>query len=397
MIELGYRLAVSEEPYIRQIRDNVIVSIAPTTDLDGRDRAVDWYYAYKIDELSEGGENYGGPPYWGKYVFHDNNRDINYGVDSLRAHLNWYLQLGAADLARPARSADACSTPSAASRRRMRTSIRFSTPSSRSSRPTKSTSSRRTACPACGTSGSSTPGRLGISASPPAITTACSGCTRSSIRAARTRRRPASRAARRRASGIGPNPAPVGEVDWSIRNSVNYAVSGVLTALELTSKFPQMVVENFYKKTVNSIQAGQTKAPYAFVIPAGQKDQTAGRSRRQSAAASGDRGPSRHGARPRSGKETVAAGSYIVKLNQPYGRLAKTLLEKQTYPDPNLRTYDDSAWTMGLASNIDVKTIDDKAILDAPAQLLSADVETQGHRHRHRRRVCRSSTTARSI
>ena len=91
VIELGYRLAVSEEPYISEIRDNVIVSIAPTTDLDGRDRAVDWYYAYKIDEAYDGGENYGGPPHWGKYVFHDNNRDINYGVDSLRAHLDWYL------------------------------------------------------------------------------------------------------------------------------------------------------------------------------------------------------------------------------------------------------------------------------------------------------------------
>ena len=46
-----------------------IVSISPTTDLDGRDRYVDWYYAYKIDEPYEGGENYGGPPYWGKYAF----------------------------------------------------------------------------------------------------------------------------------------------------------------------------------------------------------------------------------------------------------------------------------------------------------------------------------------
>ena len=91
MIELAYRLAVSDEPYIKQIRDNVIVSITGATDVDGRDRYVDWYYAYKIDELYDGGENYGGPPYWGKYVFHDNNRDINYGVDSLRAHLNWYL------------------------------------------------------------------------------------------------------------------------------------------------------------------------------------------------------------------------------------------------------------------------------------------------------------------
>ncbi len=91
VIELAYRLAVSEEPYIKQIRDNVIVSITGATDVDGRDRYVDWYYAYKIDELYDGGENYGGPPYWGKYVFHDNNRDINYGVDSLRVHLNWYL------------------------------------------------------------------------------------------------------------------------------------------------------------------------------------------------------------------------------------------------------------------------------------------------------------------
>src|SRR5262245_20190942 len=40
VMELGYRLAVSDEPYIRQIRDNVIVSISPTTDLDGRDRYI---------------------------------------------------------------------------------------------------------------------------------------------------------------------------------------------------------------------------------------------------------------------------------------------------------------------------------------------------------------------
>src|SRR4029453_10487596 len=46
------------------------------------------------------------------------------------------------------------------------------------------------------------------------------------------------------------------------------------------------------------------------------------------------------------------------------GRLAKNLLEKQSYPDPDLRTYDDSGWTMGLAMLVDVKEIKDKAILD---------------------------------
>ncbi|MBI3987945.1 MAG: hypothetical protein HY343_13555 [Lentisphaerae bacterium] len=65
-------------------------------------------------------------------------------------------------------------------------------------------------------------------------------------------------------------------------------------------------------------------------------------------------------------------------MNQPYGPLAKTHLEKQNYPDPNLRTYNDSAWTMGLASNIDVTTANDKTILDAPAEPLRADVATKG-------------------
>src|SRR5438132_7749298 len=62
------------------------------------------------------------------------------------------------------------------------------------------------------------------------------------------------------------------------------------------------------------------------------------------------------------------AGSFIVKRDQPYGRLAKILLEKQVYPDPSLRTYDDAAWTMGLMSQTEVKEIQDKAVLDAAVE-----------------------------
>ena len=155
-----------------------------------------------------------------------------------------------------------------------------------------------------------------------------------------------------------------------------------------------MVVENFYKKSANAVKRGADKPPYAFVIPAGQGDQTqvdrvANLLRRQAIEVH------RATAEIKVKEGTFPAGSYVVKLNQPYGPLAKTLIEKQNYPDPALTTYDDSAWTMGMASNVDIKTIEDKTILDAPATLLTADVVTAGSVSGARARSPSSSTTAR--
>ncbi len=86
------------------------------------------------------------------------------------------------------------------------------------------------------------------------------------------------------------------------------------------------------------------------------------------------------------GSDTLKAGSYVIKLDQPYGRLAKNLLEKQDYPDPALSTYDDSGWTMGFAFNVDVKQIDDKAILDVRVTpVKQAEWHGTGERQRQRR------------
>jgi hypothetical protein len=174
-----------------------------------------------------------------------------------------------------------------------------------------------------------------------------------------------------------PKPAPSGDVDWSIRNSINYAQSGVLTALELASTVPSMLVENFYRKSANSVAAGSAAPPYAFAIPAGQPDQTrvdrvVNLLRRQGIEVH------RASAEVGTGEGRIPAGSYLVRLDQPYGRLARTLLEKQTYPDANLRTYDDSAWTMGLASDVEIRAIEDRAVLTSPAELVTADVATPG-------------------
>jgi hypothetical protein len=91
LMELTYRLAAEDSPIINQIRSNLIVTITPVADPDGRDRYVDWYYRHLID-IAEERDRVTGPPYWGKYVFHDNNRDINYSQVTMRTLLEWYLQ-----------------------------------------------------------------------------------------------------------------------------------------------------------------------------------------------------------------------------------------------------------------------------------------------------------------
>ena len=376
VIELVYRLAVSEEPYIRKIRDNVIVSVAGTTDLDGRDRAVDWYYAYKQDEAYDGGENFGGPPYWGKYVFHDNNRDINYGVDSLRAHLEWYLHwvppvwhdLHEAQIllytfsGQPPQNAN------------LDPILYSELPFFATYEVNKLTGYGMPGVWHFGFVDMWSPGYLGFAAAN----------HNGMLRMYEIFNQGGANTKKARLSGgqltrewYRPKPAPSGELDWSIRNSINYAQTGVLTALELASTVPGMLVENFYRKSANGVAAGSAAAPYAFVIPAGQPDQTrvdrvVNLLRRQAIEvhrATADVG---------TGDARVTAGSYLVRLNQPYGRLARTLLEKQTYPDASLRTYDDSAWTMGLASDVDIRTVDDAAVLSSPAELLTADVATAG-------------------
>jgi hypothetical protein len=135
--------------------------------------------------------------------------------------------------------------------------------------------------------------------------------------------------------------------------------------------FPNLVVENFYTKTKNSIDAGLKQAPYGYVIPV-QRDMTRPAELVRILRLQGIEIGTAN-AEIKIGDASYPAGSYVIKGGQPYWRLAKNLLEKQNYPDAALRTYDDSGWTMGYAFNVDVKEIADKAILDAPTTLVKSD------------------------
>ena len=46
VLELAYRLAVSEQPMIRRIREKLVVLINPVSNPDGRDKQVEWFYRF---------------------------------------------------------------------------------------------------------------------------------------------------------------------------------------------------------------------------------------------------------------------------------------------------------------------------------------------------------------
>jgi 8-oxo-dGTP pyrophosphatase MutT (NUDIX family) len=160
---------------------------------------------------------------------------------------------------------------------------------------------------------------------------------------------------------------PVGFDDvatFTRRANANYMQTGVLSALQLASMFPTTVLENFYTKTRNSIEEGKARAPHGYVIPV-QRDMT--RVAELVNILRGQRIEIGQATQPvKVGDKTYPAGSYVIKRDQPYGRLAKNLLEKQQYPDARLQTYDDSGWTMGFAMNVEVVEVADPSILAVP-------------------------------
>lgn len=367
LMELAYRLAVEDSPLIREIRDNIIVTLNPVTEPDGRDRYVDWYYRHKIDEAGED-DSMGGPPYWGKYIFHDNNRDINYSQVTMRNLLNWYLEW------RPPIMHD------------LHESVPFmytfsgQAPQQPSLDPIlygelpwfanfEMAQMIKYGMPGVWTHGFVDMWSVGYLAF---MSSNHNGMIRMyetfGNGGANTMKRkvaPPDGAGQTSREWYRPLP-PYKEVVWSMRNNTNYMETGVLSALQLASQFPKVILENFYRKSRNSIEDGKMTAPYAYIIPT--QENMAGVEFIVNTLRIQGIEVGRLTQETKLKEGSFSAGALIIKRNQPYGRLAKMLLEKQNFPDPNLRTYDDTGWTMGLMTHTPVIEIADKAALDAPAE-----------------------------
>ena len=79
-----------------------------------------------------------------------------------------------------------------------------------------------------------------------------------------------------------------------------------------------------------------------------------------------------------SGGVQVAAGDYVVRMDQPYSRCALNFLDTQFFSPANPRPYDDTGWSLPLLHNVKVAKIEDKSALDQPMTLLAADARVPG-------------------
>jgi hypothetical protein len=371
LMELAYRLAVEEGPLFDRIRDNLIVALLPAAEPDGRDRYVDWYYRHLID-ITDDRDRIGGPPYWGKYIFHDNNRDINYSQKSMRNVLDWYLQWHPPVMHDLHESVPFLYTFSGQAPQNplLDPIVYGELPWFANFEMAQLTSYGMPGVWTHGFVDMWSPGYLAFMASNHNglirfYETFGNGGATTMKRHLKTEDNTPEQARTSR-EWYRPSP-PYEEVDWSMRNNTNYSQTAALTALQLASSNPAFLLENFYRKSRNAVADGERNPPHGFIVPAGQRDMTRAATLVNLLRIQGVE-IGRSGDALAFGDATYPSGSYVIKGGQPYFRLAKILLGNQEFPDDGLRTYDDTGWTMRLMHRTEVIAIDDPAVLDAQVE-----------------------------
>ena len=374
LIELPYRLAVEDTPFIQAIRNNVITLITPVIEVDGREKQVDTYYFNK-KRRAAGDQQTLPLMYWGKYVAHDNNRDgmgqfLALTRNVTRAFLDW----------KPTIMHDL---------HEAQTYLYASTgtgPYNEHIDPitidewwllakTEVMEMTKRGVPGVWTYGfydgwvpnymffiahaHNAIGRFYEVASygpePRQLTAGATVTSREWFR---------------------PNP-PLPAIQWGPRNNTNIQQSAILIALNHIAKNKETYLENYWLKNKRAADKGKTGPVYGWVIPAAQK--------RKADAAEAVNELRRQGlefhtasASFKAGAIDVKPGDYIVRGDQPYRTVADMYFSVQNYAPSNPRPYDDTGWTFQYLRNLVIKPLEDKSALNQQMAAVTADVKAPG-------------------
>src|SRR5437588_1323990 len=398
LMELAYQLAVEETPFIQKIRKDSIVMITPIVEVDGHDRMVDVYLQHKKHPDDQ--------PYplvwWGHYVAHDNNRD-NLGVNlalsrnMLKNFLDWhptvmhdlhesvpylYIMTGTGPY-------NAWLDPIVISEWQEMAYHEIEEMTKR------------------GVIGIWTHGfydgwapnyLLSIANNHNSIgrfyETFGNGGADTRVR---TLRSPDTSREWYR-----PNP-PLPKIKWSARDNVNMQESAILFGMNNLASNGQKFLNNFYLKSKRAVAKARTEGPAAWVFPAddprpaeqasllnllqlqGVEVHRLEKELRIPAAQSAPESASEKekdkeksaeksdaAAKPKDEKKpsetVIPSGSYVVRMDQPYSRLADMALDTQYYSPRDPRYYDDTGWTLGALRNVKTMRVADLSILSAAMQ-----------------------------
>jgi Zinc carboxypeptidase len=396
LMELAYRLAVEDTPLVQNIRNNVITLITPVLDVDGRNRMVDtirWYQAHP---------EVGVPPliYWGHYVAHDNNRDeiglsLKLSQNISKAYFDYhpqvvhdlhesvpflYISTGTGPY-NPALDPLAINEWFRIAYYEVQTLTQKGLPGVWTYGFYDGWAPNYMFWVAHGhnsigrfyeTFGNSVPSTV-------------DRVVRSESQRAWYRANPA-----------------LPKSKWSLRNNVNFMQSGLLLALNYVGENHEHYLRTFYTLGKRAISKATTEGPAAYVFDVNQKRkgqlrdllmllQTHGIEVHKADSAfsikanwppkktedsSEKKDTDKKDADKKDDKKEkkedeplkFAAGSYIIRMDQPYSRFADTLLDTQ-FVKGEERIYDDTGWTLGYEKNVDVKRIANQDILKVPMKL----------------------------
>ncbi len=373
LMELAYRLAVDDSPYIKYIRSHMIVLITPVVEVDGRDRMVDIYKWHKAHP----GKQWPHLAYWGHYVAHDNNRDaMGMTLDLTRNVLNTYLDWHALVL------------------HDLHESVPFLYDNTVGDGPYNAWIDPTLAdewaelgwnnvaqMQTLGMPGVFTHGDFDTWS--PGYLMFLAGMHNGISRlyetfgngGADTEKRILEPEAYSR-TWYRQNP-PLPQVTWSQRDNNNYEESALLTTLSYFSNNTNHFLENYYRKSKRAVQKPGLEGPSAYILPA--NDTEANRQlqllrilklqhveiSQLSTSVTIGIPPVKRGDRPV--QEILPAGSYVVRMDQPYSRVADALLDKQYWApdDPQKFPYDDTGWSFTQLFNVKVVRATDPSFLTA--------------------------------
>jgi hypothetical protein len=371
LMELAYRLAVEETPFIQEIRRNVIIMITPTLEVDGHDMMVDLYNWRKANE----GKRAPSLLYWGKYVAHDNNRDsLGMALALTRNQMATFLEYHPTVLHDLHESQSFLYTSTGTGPyNAWLDPIVIDEWHALAYHEIEEMTKR--GVPGVWThgfydgwapnymfyvaNGHNSIGRFyetqGNGGADTRMLTVTGQATREWYR---------------------PNP-PLQRVLWSIRNNINLQQSAIMLAMNQVSLNKEKFLNNFYLKSKRSVLKARTEGPAAWVLP--------GDDPRPTEAADlvnllKMQGIEVHRAdkefETKDGK--FPAGSYVVRMDQPYSRMADMLLDTQYYNVNDPRPYDDTGWTLGPLRNVKTARVKDEKALDAPMTLINGPAKVTG-------------------